>query len=294
MKRVLITGATGNVGFEVIRFLYQNHPDVQIIAAARNEKQARRVLVDYPKLQFVTFDFEHEAGFDAALEKVDCVYLLRPPHISDIPGYIAPFINKMKAKNICKIVFLSVQGAEKSKVIPHNKIERLILASGMDYVFIRPAYFMQNLTTTLMNDIKHKRKIILPAGKSKFNWIDVANIGEVSAIILDRFDQFRNQKMEVTGYENEDFYYVAHTINRFIPDQVTYKNINPLRFYFLKKKENIPAGKIMVMIMLHYLPRFQQEPAISSFYEQLTGKKPTTLAAFVEREKEKFKPAKKT
>jgi len=45
----------------------------------------------------------------------------------------------------------------------------------------------------------------------------------------------------------------------------------------------------MVMIMLHFLPRFQSEPTISGFYEQLTGKKPTTLKEFIKREKGKFK-----
>ncbi len=42
------------------------------------------------------------------------------------------------------------------------------------------------------------------------------------------------------------------------------------------------------MILLHLLPRFQKEPIISDFYEKLTGKKPTTLKEFIEREKYKF------
>lgn len=44
-------------------------------------------------------------------------------------------------------------------------------------------------------------------------------------------------------------------------------------------------GMIIVMILLHFLPRFQKEPKISGFYEQLTGKKPTDLLKFIERVK---------
>jgi len=45
---------------------------------------------------------------------------------------------------------------------------------------------------------------------------------------------------------------------------------------------------IIVLILLHFLPRFQKEPKISDFYERLTGKKPTDLKSFIEREKKKF------
>jgi len=39
------------------------------------------------------------------------------------------------------------------------------------------------------------------------------------------------------------------------------------------------------MIMLHFLPKFMPEPIISEFYTRLTGKKPTDLMAFIQREK---------
>jgi len=48
------------------------------------------------------------------------------------------------------------------------------------------------------------------------------------------------------------------------------------------------SGMILVMILLHFLPRFQKEPGISDFYERLTGKKPTDLKTFIEREKKVF------
>jgi hypothetical protein len=42
------------------------------------------------------------------------------------------------------------------------------------------------------------------------------------------------------------------------------------------------------MIMLHFLPRFQNDPKISRFYQSLTGKEPTTLEEFIERERQLF------
>jgi uncharacterized protein YbjT (DUF2867 family) len=286
MKRILITGATGNIGKEVIRHLFLQKTQHHIVAGVRDLATAKAEFTDFPDLDFVFFDFEHPETFDDALENIDTIFLLRPPHISDIATFFQPLVDKLKSHKIHEVLFLSVQGAEKSKVIPHNKIERLLRHSNINYIFLRPSYFMQNLTTTLYEDISRKRKIILPAGKAKFNWIDVNNIGEISAQMLHDFAKHQNQAIELTGLENLNFNEVAKTISDEIDDNIEYQNLNPVSFYFLKKKQGIPPAMIIVMIMLHFLPRFQKPPKISQIYEALTGKKPTSLAEFVLREKE--------
>ncbi len=285
MKRILITGATGNVGGEVIRFLMETNTANEIIAGVRDTIKAEKVFQKHPKLKYVCFDFENQETFETALTGVDIIFLLRPPHISDIETYFRPLIDKTKEMNITEVLFLSVQGAEKSKIIPHNKIERFITESGCDYIFLRPSYFMQNLTTTLLKDIQTKRKIVLPAGKAKFNWIDIENIGEVCAILLNQFSDFKNQSIELTGTENEDFYSVADKINQNLNSNITFQNVSPFKFYSIKKNEGLNKGLIIVMIMLHFLPRFQKPPRISDFFERVTGKKPTTLSEFIKRER---------
>ena len=147
---------------------------------------------------------------------------------------------------------------------------------------------MQNLTTTLIGDIKTKREINLPSGKAKFNWIDIENIGEAGAILLDKFDDYKNQAIEITGLENENYEKVTELINNSIDNPIKYHNVNLFRFYRIKKREGMVKGMIAAMILLHFLPRFQKEPKISTFYERLTGKKPADLKTFIEREKKQF------
>lgn len=288
MRNILITGATGNVGVEIIKYFNTIDNSNRIVAGVRNIEKARQLFKDEFKIDYVHFDFEDSTTFDKSLSGIDCIFLLRPPHISDIEKYFKPLVAKIKEKNIKQIVFLSVQGAEKSKVIPHNKIEKLIKEYNIDYIFLRPSYFMQNLTTTLIDDIKNKREIILPAGKAKFNWIDIENIGETAAILLNKFDDFKNKAIEITGYENKNFENVVSLINNSIENKIRYRNVNPFKFFRIKKKDGMQKGMIMVMILLHFSPRFQKEPEISNFYEDLTGKKPTDFKSFIKREKNKF------
>lgn len=288
MKRILITGATGNIGHEVIRYLFDNNTTNEIVAGVRNIDKAKNEFKDYSQLKYVRFDFEDFSTFDDSLCNIDCVFLLRPPHISDIDKYFNPLISEIKNTKITQIVFLSVQGAETSKIIPHNKIERLIVDNKIDFIFLRPSYFMQNLTTTLQKDIQEKQRIILPAGKAKFNWIDIENIGEAAAKLLNNFDNYKNQAIEVTGYENMDFYEVTDLINITINTKIKFDNANPFRFYWIKKHDGLNKGMIIVMMLLHFLPRFQSKPRISDFYEQLTGNKPTILRDFIIRENNKL------
>ncbi len=288
MKNILVTGASGNVGFEVIRYLYEIEGNFEVVAGVRNIDGAKKSLSQFPNLKYVHFDFENPATFDGALQDIDSIFLMRPPHISDVAKYFAPLIAKIKSRGITEIVFLSVQGADKSKIIPHARIEDLIKASGVDFIFLRPGYFMQNLTTMLQKDIIEKHKIMLPAGRAKFNWIDVCNLGEAAALLIARFSEFKNQAYDITGYENENFDTVCNYLTQVLAKPIHFDNANPLRFYFAKKNEGMPRAMILVMIMLHFLPRFQKEPPISRFYEQLSGKEPTRLLEFIKREKGKL------
>ena len=288
MNRILITGATGNIGLEVLNYLKELDFENEIVAAVRNIERAKKIIPDNDRLEFVEFDFENPDTFNEALENIDRVFLLRPPHISEIEKYFNPLIACFKENSIKEVVFLSVQGAEKSSIIPHNKIEKLITSNGLDYIFLRPSYFMQNLTTTLIEDIKEKRRIILPSGKAKFNWIDIKNIGEASAILLGKFQEFKNQAIEITGYENENFNTVVELINREATKPIRFESVNPLKFYRVKKRSGMATGMIIVMLFLHFLPRFQKEPNISNFYENLTGKSPAKLKDFIKRESKKF------
>lgn len=282
-KKILITGATGNVGIEVIRFIFQSNPNFEIVAGVRDIEKSRKVFAGYQELHYRHFDFEDAKTYDSAFEGVDILFLLRPPQIADVDKIFRPMIDAAWRNNIRKVVFLSVQGADKTGFIPHAKIEKLLLAKGFEYIFLRPSYFMQNLTTTLAEDVK-AGKIVLPAGNAKFNWVDVANIGEVAAKMFLEFDRYKNQALEITGSENLSFAEAVSIINSTLGLDLVYESPNLLKFYHYKRKQGVSKAMVMVIIMLHFLPRFQRPPHISDNYLKIMGKYPTLLSDFAKKE----------
>jgi len=280
MKNVLITGATGNVGMETIKYLLQLDPPLEIYAGIRDVEKDKEKLEDY-KIKHSYFDFTDLASYRPALDHCDLLFLLRPPQISEVKKYFKPLIAQAVRSGIKHIVFLSVQGVEHSSIIPHHKIEKLIVASKIPYTFLRPAYFMQNFTTTLRHDLTANKRIFLPAGNAKFTLIDVTNIGEVAAKILTETEKHLNQSYELTCNEKLTFLEMAEKLSQGLHTNIQYESPNLLQFYLAKRKEKIPSMLILVMIMLHYLPRFQKEPKTTDWVECLLKKQPTTFDEFI-------------
>lgn len=281
MRHVLITGATGNVGKEVIHSLARFAGQLTIIAAVRDIKKSPGLFPSSVNLRH--FDFEQPDTFAPAFNQVDILFLLRPPHIANVKKYFKPLLAAAKKNGIQKVIFLSVQGAEKSSVIPHRQIEQLIMNMEFDFIFVRPGYFMQNLTTTLLEEIRKDGSITLPAGSARFNWIDVRNIGEAVARLICEADRYKNDVFVITGRENMNFRSVSALITSITGKRVIYRPVNPFRFYFIKRRSGMPHAFAMVMTLLHFLPRLQPEPDITDDYEQLTGKKPSSLEDFIHR-----------
>jgi uncharacterized protein YbjT (DUF2867 family) len=269
MRRILITGASGNVGTAVLRHL------------VRSTDQILKAAYRFPmKEDEVYFNFDDLTRTRAALEKVDVLFLLRPPHISDTNEYFRPLIAACKDMRVGHIVFLSVQGVEKSSIIPHHRIERLIIESTIPYTFVRPSYFMQNLTTTLKRDVQ-QGEIFLPAGRAPFLWVDVENIGQAIAAIIQNLERHQNKAYEITGNEYFTFNEVAKKLTTILGKNVRYRSPTLLSFILRKRKEGMEINYILVLIMLHYLARFQARPPVTTAFEDLTGLKPNSLDNFI-------------
>lgn len=272
----LITGATGNIGTAVLEHL-AGDASYHTIKATQHQNAQR----DTERW----LDFERPDSFADALRQIDVVFLLRPPQLANVNRYFAPFIAACQQASIKHIVFLSVQGGENISFIPHAKIEKLIRQSGIGYTFIRPSYFMQNLTTTLKNDIVQRHCLFLPAGKAPFLWVDIADIGRAIAVVLINWEQHQNRAYTITGSELFTFSQVGILLSLRLGYAVRYESPNPIRFYFTKRRQGLASGLGLVMLLLHFLPRFQKAPRISLDFSQLTELQPNTLANFIDQHK---------
>lgn len=284
MRRVLITGASGTVGSEVIKAIKALDFPIQIIAGVREITKEQSLYADH-NLQYVKFDYTNFSTFTPALFECDTLFLVRPPQIANVPKYFLPLIEVAKHIGIEHIIFLSVQGVNVNPGIPHYKIEKCIVESKIPYTFLRPAYFMQNFLTTLKSELKLKRRIFLPAGNTKFTLIDVEDIGRVVAKILEKPEKHFNQCYDLTCDEMLNFKEIAEKFSQLLGTTIKYISPNLLNFYITKRWNRLPTRFILVLVLLHYFPRFQKEPTTSTWVSEITQQSPGTFNAFIERNK---------
>jgi len=90
-KSILVTGATGNVGVQVIKQLSAGGSPVK--AAVMNPQRTHGLPTDVP---IVPFDFGNPDTFPAAFANVHKLFLIRPPQLTNVKKYFQPLLNYAK------------------------------------------------------------------------------------------------------------------------------------------------------------------------------------------------------
>lgn len=275
--RILVTGATGNVGTEVVRGL--QHLNVPFRVGAHDLKQACENLGEHTEI--MPFDFLKPETYAQTFEGIERMFLVRPPALANVQRDIAPAIQAAVDAGVKHIVFLSIQGVEQNRVVPHHKIEEFILQKGVQYTFLRAGFFMQNLTTTHVADIRDHNEIALPVGKSKTSFIDVRDIAAVAVRTLTE-EGHANKKYTLTGAEALDYDQVAHKLSAALRRPIRYTNPSLIRFVGRQMAQGQRFAYTLIMAALYTITRFGNAKDVSQDVEMILGRSPILFDQFAE------------
>lgn len=283
---ILVTGATGNVGREIVKLLADASHSVR--ATVSSEEIAKKL----PRagVEHIVFNFDDSRTFDRAFAGVDRLFLMRPPAISDIKHTIKPVIDYAGEVGVKQIVFLSLVGAEKNRVVPHAKVETFLRASGVPYTFLRCGFFMQNLSTTHRQDICDNNDIFIPAGHGKTAFVDVRDIAEVAVKTLTESGH-ENKAYPLTGSEALSYFEVADLFSQVLGRTITYSDPSPLRFAWRIRQHGHPWGYVSVMTAIYLTTRFGMAQAIAPEMAQLLGCPPIRMQQFIADFAELWRPS---
>ncbi|RXI99849.1 SDR family oxidoreductase [Anaerobacillus alkaliphilus] len=271
MGKILVTGATGNIGKYVVENLLKCGVSVRaaVFEIEKNDLSC----------ETVEFDFLKRETFAGALEGVDRVFLVRPPQLANPKKDMRPFLEEVAARGIKQVVFVSLLGVEKNPVVPHRKIEDMILEFSIPYTFLRPGFFMQNLSTTHAIEIKDRNEIFVPVGNAKTSFIDTRDIGAVAAQCF-LHEKHLNKSYSLTGNEAIDYYQVANTLSGVLCRKITYKNPGLLNFRRKTINRGIKKEYANVMTMLYLLTKMGTAKKVTHDVENILERKPISFEQF--------------
>lgn len=216
-KKILVCGATGNVGSEVIYQLMSKEKKVK--AGVRSIAKAKGM--DFVGVEVVELDFEKPETFENALEGVDRVFLVPPSLCPNSHELLIPFIERAKKTGVGYIVNLSAMGIHVDDNIPLRKIEIALEQSSMNYTLLQPNWFMQNFNRFFAESIKHKNAVFLPAADAKTSFIDVRDIAAVTVEVLNTAKHY-GKRYVLTGSESMTYYEAAAALSEVLGKTVTY------------------------------------------------------------------------
>ena len=182
---ILVTGATGNVGRNVVEQLVNRGADVR--ALVRDPSKA-----SFPAgVEVVKGDLLDVDSLRSAFTGVSTLFLLNGV-VADEYTQALIALNVAREAGIERIVYLSVIHSDIYVNVPHFAgkfgVERMIEQMGLNATILRPAYFMDNEIT--IKDVVTGYGIYpMPIGDKGLAMIDARDVGEIAAIELIRREQ---------------------------------------------------------------------------------------------------------
>ncbi|WP_105423343.1 SDR family oxidoreductase [Neorhizobium sp. T25_27] len=182
---ILVTGATGNVGSQVVEHLVKRGADVR--ALVRDPSKA----VFPAGVSVVQGDFLDIDSLRNAMSGVSTLFLLNAVVPDEFTQALVA-LNVARSAGIERIVYLSVIHPDVYVNVPHFAgkfgVERMIEQMGMNATILRPAYFMQN-DLMIKDAITGYGVYPMPVGDKGLAMIDVRDIAEIAARELLRREQ---------------------------------------------------------------------------------------------------------
>ncbi|QNE48623.1 NAD(P)H-binding protein (plasmid) [Glaciihabitans sp. INWT7] len=282
---IFVTGATGTVGRGVVNALITKGE--KVIAGVRDAKDAE-LLPD--GVEGRPFHFGASTGeLEDVLEGTDRLFLMRPPQIADVQTQLFPLIDAARNRRTRQTVFLSMQGVQLNKLTPHHAVEEYMRQIDAPYTFLRPNFFMQNLSTTYAAEIRERGVIYVPAGRSFTAFIDARDIGRVAATTFTEPGHTR-KAYTLSGEQSLSYRHIARTMTEALGRPITYARPSEKDYLAHLAAEGQPQDYIDVQKMIYRIVRFNLSALPNRTVRQLTGVPATTFAEFVHNNQSAWTP----
>jgi uncharacterized protein YbjT (DUF2867 family) len=280
---LLVTGATGQVGHELVRELDERHATFRVLVRDR----ARAAGLS-SRAERIVGELDTPSTLTPAFDGVERLFLL-------VPGtgiaHTRHAIAAAQAAGVRHIVYLSSY-AVLGDPIPamgrwHHEREQLIRASGIPATFLRACGFMSNAFDWLPT-LREAGYVLDPIGPGRAAPIDPADIAAVAAVTLTE-DGHQGKEYLLTGGETftvaDQVRILARALGRGIELRTVATPAEAVRFRY---PHGAPPALAEALIEGLALMRADTVGVRSDTVRRLLGREPRTFADWCARNAQAF------
>lgn len=220
-NKCLVIGATGSIGAPLVQYLVEKGESIK--AATRNPDN----YIAQTNVEPVYFDYDKPETLTSALEKVNRVFMITKPNDHEPDRTLNPFIEKAQFAGVRHIVLVTALGVEQAgDELGYRRVEKHLMASGIDYTILRPGWFMQSfISGFILSTIKQHNRISLPVADAKISLIDSRDIAAVGAVSLTE-EGHKGKEYTLTGGTALNFVEIAEILSQVTQRTIEYVNVS--------------------------------------------------------------------
>lgn len=270
---ILVTGATGTVGSEVVRQLVGRGESPR--ALVRDRQKAGQRLGE--QVECVVGDLDRAETLETALTGVDRLFLLTRQS-SRQPDQERDIVSAAMRAGVGHVVKLSVFRADETSPLQiarqHRQAELVLTDSGLTYTILRPPFFMQNLLGMVRDGA-----IYTATGDGRVAMIDARDIAAVAVAALTS-PKHEGEIYTPTGPEAVSFDEAATIVSQQIGEQIRHVRVPPDAVRNALQARGMQAWYAEDMAKLHTMLADGYEDAVTEDVRLMAGQPPRTLAQF--------------
>jgi NAD(P)H dehydrogenase (quinone) len=286
IPKILITGATGQVGSKTIDFLL-NEKDIEIVAAVRSPEKT--AAFSAKGIATVILELDDESTHLPALKGIDRLFLVTAYTVDMLRQSKAVLDNAKKA-GVHHVVHLGACGRDDTTVAHwtwHQFVERYIEWSGFSYTHLRPEAFMQNVLSYGGKKTIKDGVINAFVEGARLSWVGVDDLAQVAALALAHPELHGGQTYRL-GYDAVSFGEPAELMTAIVGQPFRYEPLSP--DVFLEAMRSAGAEMAYMNCVYDHWKRYAagKIPGADDTFDNfpvLTGKQPTKWADFIQRHK---------
>ena len=280
--KVLVTGATGAVGGELVKALLQRGAHVRALTRMQPKPGT------FPgAVEIALGDLSDPVSVAEALRGVDKLFLL----IGNVPDELTQALTAYglaKKAGLKHVTYLSVFNADQFLEVPHfgakAAVEKAIRVGGVPYTILRPGYFFQN-ERRLKAVLAGPGVYPVPAGNQGLAAVDVRDIAEVAAKSLTE-ENHRGKTYDLVSSEMLTGPGAAATWSKVLGKKITYAGHGDFDgFEAQLRKTGTPswvAYDIRVMVQGYVERGLSNTEEQTARFAALLGHQPRTYSSFAE------------
>jgi uncharacterized protein YbjT (DUF2867 family) len=305
---ILITGATGTVGTEVVNSLVKEYNAPSIRLLVRDTERANKLFSHLEqqhttKIEYVKGDVTNIGSDTNVFNGVERLFILTlsSPQQKQVElELVRVAINSSPdLKHIVRLSAIGVDlNADSDSLFRwHAEAEHALIEFAeqkkLSFTILRPNLFMQNFLRDDIQSIKEQNvfyRIGLPDRVDyKISHVDVRDIGTAAAVLLTQDPAKHNgRSYNISGPDSLNYKEVAGIVSKKLGKVVDVVPIDDNSLY-QALIQNIPDWLAMAIVKLYQYYKLNLTPSITyGDYQILTNKKPRSLEQFFEDHKTVF------